>query len=59
MKLQIQIPEEFESHYKKDKFEDSLHRLSADAHLLAGRYEQETAIMLIQAFKESVIIQEG
>lgn len=58
MKIQMQIPEEFESHYNMDKFEDSLHRLSADAHLVAGRYEQETAIMLIQAFKDSEIVQE-
>lgn len=33
--------------------EDSLHRLSADAHLLAGNYEQETAKMLIKAFKNA------
>lgn len=36
-----------------DKFEDSLNRLCADAHLLAGNYEWETAIMLIKAFRES------
>ena len=53
MKIEIEIPKEFEEHFKKDKFEDSLHRLCADAHLIAGNYEQETAIMLIKAFKES------
>lgn len=50
MKLLIDIPKEFENHFNKDRFKDSLHRLRADAHLLAGKYEQETAIMLISAF---------
>ena len=53
MRIEIEIPKEFEEHFKQDKFEDSLHRLCADAHLIAGNYEQETAIMLIKAFKES------
>lgn len=55
MKIEIEIPKEFEEHFKQDRFEDALHRLSADAHLLAGNYEQETAMMLINAFKESKI----
>ena len=53
MRIEIEIPKEFEEHFEQDKFEDTLHRLSADAHLIAGNYEQETAIMLIKAFKES------
>lgn len=53
MRIEIEIPKEFEEHFKQDKFEDSLHRLSADAHFLAGNYDQETAIMLIKAFAES------
>lgn len=53
MKIVIEIPEEFEAHWIIDCFEDSLHRLSADAHLLAGNYEQETAKMLIKAFKNA------
>lgn len=55
MKVEIEIPKEFEEHFKEDRFEDTLHRLSADAHLIAGNYEQETAIMLINAFKEGKI----
>ena len=55
MKLIIEIPKEFENHFLQDRFEDSLHRLNADAHLLAGNYEQETAIMLIEAFKKAKI----
>ena len=58
MKIIIDIPKEFERHFQADKFEDSLHRLSADAHLLAGNYEQETVIMLINAFKYAVQIEE-
>ena len=53
MKIEIEIPKEFEDHFKKDRFEDTLHRLSADAHMTAGNYEKETAIMLIQALKNS------
>lgn len=56
MKLLIDIPKEFEQHFQTDKFEDSLHRLSADAHLLAGLYEQETALMLTEAFKNAVSV---
>ena len=54
MKLLVDIPKEFEQHFQTDRFEDSLHRLSADAHLLAGKYEQETAVMLIEAFATAV-----
>lgn len=53
MKLLITIPDEFEEHFRTDRFEDSLHRLSADAHLLAGNYEQETAKMLRDVFKNA------
>ena len=56
MKLVIDIPKEFEQHFQTDRFEDSLHRLSADAHLLAGLYEQETALMLIKAFKNAILV---
>ena len=42
MKLLIDIPKEFEQHFQADRFDDSLHRLSTDAHLLAGLYEQES-----------------
>lgn len=53
MKMIIEIPKEFEEHFRKDKFEDSLNRLLADAHCIADRYEKELANMLITAFKES------
>lgn len=56
MDLLIKIPKEFEQHFKQDAFEDSLNRLCVDAHLLAGLYEQETAKMLIDAFKSAVPI---
>lgn len=54
MRIIIDIPKEFEEHFKQDNFEDTLHRLCADAHLIAGNYEKETAVMLIQTFKESI-----
>lgn len=53
MRIEIEIPKEFEGHFEQDRFEDSLHRLCADAHLIAGKYDKEVAIMLIKAFKES------
>jgi hypothetical protein len=53
VKIEIEIPKEFETHFNKDRFEDSLHRLSADAHFAAGRYEQKTAVMLIEALKNA------
>ena len=55
MEILIEIPKEFEKSFKEDRFEDSLHRLNADAHCLAGNYEQETLIMLIKAFKNAKI----
>ncbi len=56
MELLINIPKEFEQHFQADRFEDSLHRLRADMHLMAGLYEQETAEMLIEAFKNAVLV---
>lgn len=53
MEILINIPEEFEQEFQTYRFEDSLHRLSVDAHLLAGNYEKETARMLIFAFKNA------
>lgn len=56
MELLIKIPKEFEQHFQQDAFDDSLHRLSADAHLLAGLYEQETALMFSEALKTAIPI---
>ena len=56
MRLLINIPKEFEQHFQADRFEESLHRLSADAHLLAGNYEQETVMMLIKAFETAILV---
>ena len=53
MRIEIEIPKEFEQHFNHDRFEDSLSRLYADVHLLAGNYERELAEMLIKAFGES------
>jgi len=53
IKVLLEIPDEFIDDFNKDKFEDCLQRLKADAHSLAGNYEKETADMLIKAFKES------
>ena len=51
MKVEIDIPREFEDHFRRDRFEDALGRLHADAGVLAGRYEKEVASMLIKAFR--------
>lgn len=53
-KILLEIPEEFVSHFQRDRFSESLERLSADAHCLAGRYEKELAQMLVHAFSEAM-----
>ena len=61
MKIEIEIPKEFEEHFKQDKFKDSLERIMADIFhsleigncLCAGRYEYETIEMLGKAFENS------
>ena len=57
MKIVIEIPKEFEDHFKSDRFRDSLMRLIADANCLAGNYEKETADMLIHSFENAEIIE--
>ena len=61
MRIEIDIPKEFEKHFKQDKFKDSLERIMADIKhslengdcLCAGRYEHETIEMLQKAFEDS------
>ena len=61
MRIEIDIPKEFEQHFKQDKFKDSLERIMADIKhslengdcLCAGRYEYETIEMLEKAFEDS------
>ena len=61
MRIEIDIPKEFEEHFKQDKFKDSLERIMADIKhslengdcLCAGRYEYETIEMLVKAFEDS------
>lgn len=57
MKLQIDIPKEYEKEFKENKFEDTFQRLKIDAHELAGLYERETADMFIKAFKNAEVIE--
>lgn len=61
MRIEIEIPKEFEEHFKQDKFKDSFERIMADIRhslengdcLCAGRYEYETIEMLEKAFENS------
>ena len=61
MKIEIDIPKEFEQHFKQDKFKDSLERIMADIWhsleigncLCAGNYEYETIKMLEEALENS------
>ena len=61
MIIEIEIPKEFEEHFKQDKFKDSLERIMADIKhslengdcLCAGRYEYETIEMLEKALENS------
>ena len=65
-KIIITIPDEFESHFKSDKFKDSMGRAIFDLKQrptdivnLAGRYEIETLEMLETALEESKEIRTG
>ena len=55
MRIEIEIPKEFEEHFKQDKFKDSLERIMADLKnsLCAGNYEYETIKMLETALENS------
>ena len=53
MKIMIEIPEEFEEHWKMDNFYDSLQRLKFDANTMSGLYEIELIDMLCNAFKNA------
>ena len=61
MRIEIEIPKEFEKHFIEDKFKDSLERIMADIKhslengdcLCAGRYEFKTVEMLKEAFDNS------
>lgn len=61
MRIEIEIPKEFESHFDQDKLKDSFERIMADIEhslengdcLCAGRYEYETIEMLQKAFENS------
>ena len=61
MRIEIEIPKEFEEHFKQDKFKESLERIMVDIFhslengdcLCAGRYEYETIEMLEKALENS------
>ena len=61
MRIEIDIPKEFEEHFKQDKFKNSLERIMVDIKhslengdcLCAGRYEYETIKMLEEALENS------
>ena len=61
MRVEIEIPKEFEKHFNQDKFKDSLERIMADIEhslkngdcLCVGKYEYETIEMLEKALENS------
>lgn len=64
MKLIIEIPKEFESHFGWDRFEESFNRIYCDLDFdvthrsgctLSGKYELETIRMLIETFKNAEV----
>lgn len=60
MKIEIEIPEEFEKDYTADKFADFLGRVRVDIDYngMCGNYERETADVLAEALKNSRVIQD-
>ena len=59
MRIEIEIPEEFEKDYTTDKFAEFLGRVRADIDYngMCGNYERETADVLAEAFKNSRVVQ--
>lgn len=55
MRIEIEIPKEFENDYKGDTFKDFFSRVLCDIEngTLCGNYEKEIAEMFIKAFDES------
>ena len=55
MRIEIEIPKEFEPDYVEDKFKDFFSRVLSDIKTgdLCGRYEREIVEMFINAFEES------
>lgn len=62
MKIEIEIPKEFEGDYNADKFEDFFMRVQHDIEMneylnnryLCGNYEKETAEMFVKVFQNSI-----
>lgn len=63
MKVVIDIPKEFESHFEFDRFADSLARVASDIEALgfkmSGRYERETITMIRKAFENATLLPNG
>lgn len=59
LKIIIEIPAVYEQEFQENRFESTLRRLATDAHSIAGRYEKETAYMLVNAFKRATIVQQS
>lgn len=57
MRIEIEIPKEFEGDYNADRFSDFFSRVICDIKdgVLCGNYEKETALMLRTAFHTSKI----
>lgn len=58
LRIELEIPKEYQKDFFNDRFADALNRLKADADTVAGNYEKETATMLVQALKSAEIIHE-
>ena len=60
MHILIEIPEEFEKHFRNDKFKDSLSRIKhaviEDRRIICGLYELELMEMLTKAFPNAVCV---
>ena len=60
MRLEIEIPEEFEKHFNHDRTKESLEKIMADigVSLILGNYKFETIKMLEKALNSSKVIKE-
>ena len=65
MEIKIEIPKEFEKHFNKDRFRDSLERVCVDIEradisypAMSGLYEIEVIKMLRDAMTKAEVIEE-
>lgn len=58
MKIEIEIPKQFDCDYNRDRFKDFFSRVACDIEdgTICGNYERETVEMFLKAFEDSKVV---